>query len=176
MTDQPRTIVLVGAPGSGKTTTGGKLARRLQMDFMDIDHVIEAEQGITIPEIFSTRGERAFRELEHETTLRVMDRPGIVSLGGGAVKNPDIRRALLPAEVVWLQVTAEGATRRMGKAAAHRPLLAGGVQSTMEKLLEERRALYDEVATHRIDTNGLTATAVVRRIMAIYGFENGGAR
>ncbi|GAA1398642.1 shikimate kinase [Luteococcus peritonei] len=169
----PETIVLVGAPGAGKSTIGARLARRLGMDFTDVDELIEQRAGKPIPEIFLMDGEPAFRELERETTLELVGRPGIVSLGGGAVMNPLIRQALAERTVVWLDVSAHHASRRVGLTGNSRPLLAGGnVHSTMVRLMNERLPLYREVSTHRIDTNGLKPAAVVRELLARLGVDD----
>ncbi|MEL4357999.1 MULTISPECIES: shikimate kinase [unclassified Luteococcus] len=165
----PRTIVLVGAPGAGKSTVGAKLARKLELPFTDVDQEIEVRAGMPIGEIFVTRGEPAFRELEREVTLEVLASPGVVSLGGGAVMNDQIRAALAHQHVVWLDVSAHHASRRVGISGAGRPLFASNVHSTMVKLMNQRLPLYREVATTRIDTNGLKPNAVVRLVLGEFG-------
>lgn len=170
MTELPRTIVLVGAPGAGKSTVGSKLARKLQMDFTDVDDLIAERAGMPIPEIFLTRGEAAFREMERDLTLVTIGQPGVVSLGGGAVMNDEIRAALAGHHVIWLDVSAHQASRRVGLTGTDRPLLAAGnVHSTMVKLMNQRMPLYREVATTRIDTNGLKTNAVVRLVLGALG-------
>lgn len=165
----PQTIVLVGAPGAGKSTVGGKLAKKLGVAFTDVDALIERRAGVPISEIFVTRGEAAFRELERDLTLEVLATPGVVSLGGGAVMNEQIRAALAHQHVIWLDVSAHHASRRVGITGTGRPLFAGNVHSTMVKLMNQRLPLYREVATTRIDTNGLKPNAVVRLVLAELG-------
>lgn len=165
----PETIVLVGAPGAGKSTVGAKLARRLGVDFTDVDTLVEQRAGKPISEIFLMDGEAAFRRLERDTTLELVGRPGVVSLGGGAVMDADIRAALAGVHVVWLDVSANQASRRVGLHGNGRPLLAGGVHSTMVRLMNERLPLYQQVATTRIDTNQLRPAAVVRQVLAELG-------
>ncbi len=167
------TIVLVGAPGAGKSTVGARLARRLGTDFTDVDALIAERAGKPIPEIFLMDGEPAFREMERATTLELVNSPGVVSLGGGAVMNPSIRQALAGCTVVWLDVSAAHASRRVGLTGAGRPLLSGGsVHSTMVRLMNERAPLYREVATHRIDTDAMKPAAVVRAVLAALGIED----
>ncbi|MEL4504524.1 shikimate kinase [Luteococcus sp. H138] len=165
----PQTIVLVGAPGAGKSTVGGKLARKLGVTFTDVDALIEERAGMPIGEIFVTRGEPAFRELERDVTLEMLATPGVVSLGGGAVMNDRIRGALAGSHVIWLDVSAHHASRRVGIAGAGRPLFANNVHSTMVRLMNQRLPLYRQVATTRIDTNGLKPNAVVRLVLAELG-------
>lgn len=165
-----QTIVLVGAPGAGKSTVGVVLARRTGCEFTDVDAAIEQVAGKPISAIFLEDGEPAFRELERRVTLGALQRPGVVSLGGGAVMNPEIRDALGRHTVVWLDVSAAQATRRVGLGDS-RPLLAGqGIHSTMVRLLNERLPVYEQVATHRVDTNGRRPNQVARDLMELLGF------
>lgn len=165
------TIVLVGAPGAGKSTVGAVLARRTERVFTDVDATIEQLAGKPISAIFLEDGEPAFRELERRVTLEALERPGVVSLGGGAVMNAEIREALEAHTVVWLDVSAAQATRRVGLGDS-RPLLAGqGIHSTMVKLMNERLPLYEQVATHRIDTNGRRPNQVAREVMELLGLQ-----
>lgn len=154
-------IVLVGAPGSGKSTVGRLLADRLGRRFVDVDAVIEQRAGKPIAEIFADEGEPAFRAVEEATTLEHLE-PGdaVVSLGGGAVLSPVIRAALAPHPVVWLQVSAGAAAERVGLNAA-RPLLLGNVRGRLIQLLNQRTPLYAEVATVAVPTDGHTADEVV---------------
>ena len=156
-------VVLVGAPGAGKSTVGAHLARRLGVGFVDVDGLIEERTGKTIAEIFVDDGEAAFRELEVATTLEVLQQPGVVSLGGGAVTSPAIRAALRGHHVVWLEVSVTQATRRVGMNAV-RPLLLGNVRSRLVQLMAERRPLYEEVATITIDTSTAKPPALAREI------------
>ncbi|WP_375425102.1 shikimate kinase [uncultured Friedmanniella sp.] len=154
------TIVLVGAPGSGKSTVGPLLAARLGVAFVDVDGVIEERAGRSIAEIFADDGEPAFRALEESTTAELLGGPGVLSLGGGAVLSAATRKALRGHRVVWLQVSASTAVSRVGLNEA-RPLLLGNVRGRLIKLLAERTPLYAEVATERVETDVLTPAAVV---------------
>lgn len=160
-------LVLVGAPGSGKSTVGPALAERLELPFVDVDQLIEAGTGRSIAEIFATDGEKAFRDLEREATLAVLAEPGerVVSLGGGAVLDPQIRDALAAHEVVWLKVSAGRAADRVGLNVA-RPLLLGNVRGRLIKLLGERTPLYAAAAGLTVDTDDLAAAEVADLIIA----------
>lgn len=160
-----RPIVLVGAPGSGKSTVGKLLAAQLGREFVDVDSVIEERAGKPIAEIFVDDGEPAFREAEEATTIELLDRSGVVlSLGGGAVMSATTRRALADHHVVWLQVSAGNAAERVGLSSA-RPLLLGNVRGRLIQLLNQRTPLYAAVATATVATDSLTADEVVAAIV-----------
>jgi shikimate kinase len=157
-------IVLVGAPGSGKSTVGRVLARELGMAFRDVDAEIEAREGKPVSEIFADDGEAAFRALEEATTAELLSQPGVLSLGGGAVLSAATRSALRGHRVVWLQVSAPNAAKRVGLNEA-RPLLLGNVRGTLIRLLAQRTPLYAEVATQTVSTDDQGVAAVVRQIV-----------
>jgi shikimate kinase len=157
-------VVIVGAPGSGKSTVGALLAEQLGTTFADVDAVIEAEAGKSIAEIFAEDGEAAFRVLEEVATKRLLANPGVLSLGGGAVLSAATRAQLLGQRVVWLQVSVPVAMKRVGIDKA-RPLLLGNVRGRLIQLLNERIPLYAEVATEVVDTNERTPAEVVASIV-----------
>jgi len=159
-----RSVVLIGAPGAGKSTVGVMVARRLGVDFVDVDDVIEHRAGKPISEIFVDEGEAHFRRVERETTLELLRSGGVVSLGGGAVMDPEIRAALAGHDVVWLKVSITQATRRIGMNTL-RPLLLGNVRSRLVALLKERTPLYEQCATLTIDTDGLKARQAARQVV-----------
>lgn len=155
-----RLVILVGAPGAGKTTVGQKLAQRLGVPFRDVDHDIEAAQGKPISDIFIDDGEPHFRELEHQAIVAALSaHDGVLSLGGGAVLDPRTREALRGHEVVWLVVSVGDAASRVGLG-TNRPVLAMNPRATMKFLLEQREPLYDEVSTIEVDTTGRTADEI----------------
>lgn len=160
-----RPVVLVGAPGSGKSTVGRRLAAALGREFCDVDAVIEERAGKPIAEIFVDEGEPAFRALEVETTLELLQRAAVISLGGGAVLSDTIRAALADHHVVWLQVSAGAAADRVGMSSA-RPLLLGNVRGRLIQLLNQRTPLYAEVATQTVATDGRTPDEVVAAVLA----------
>ncbi len=162
MTDWP--VVLVGAPGAGKSTVGRRLAHALGVPFRDTDADVEATVGTSVSDIFITEGEAAFRAYERAAVERALgEHPGVLSLGGGAVCDPHTRELLLGHRVVWLQVGLAAAASRVGLSGA-RPLLLGDVRATMKRLLDERNELYAEVATVEIPTDGLGVDAVVAEV------------
>lgn len=152
-------LVLMGAPGSGKSSVGALLAGRWGVPFADVDAVIESRVGKSVAEIFADDGEPVFRAFEESTTAELLDTPGVLALGGGAILSPATRETLRGHRVVWLQVTVPHAIKRVGMNEA-RPLLLGNVRGRLLKLLNERTPLYAEVATESVDTDGLTVEQV----------------
>jgi shikimate kinase len=157
-------IVLVGAPGSGKSTVGAMLAERLGVTFRDVDAVIVERTGKSIPEIFTDDGEATFRALEERITAELLPLPGVLSLGGGAVLSAVTRSALRGHRVIWLKVGLSQSLKRVGLDTA-RPLLLGNVRGRLRKLLSERATLYREVGTEVIDTDNTTPAEIVETIM-----------
>ena len=165
MAPEQGTIVVVGAPGAGKTTVGQALADRLGLRFADVDAVIVDRAGKPIAEIFADEGEDAFRALEEQVTAELLDEAGVLALGGGAVLSPRTREALRGHRVVWLRVGLAAAVKRVGMDTA-RPLLLGNVRGRLLALLNERAPLYADVATQVIDTDELDPATVAERIAA----------
>lgn len=161
-------IVLIGAPGAGKTSVGKRLARRLGRTFVDVDQRIEEVVGKPVAEIFAEEGEAHFRQLEQDATLELLDAYDVVSLGGGAVMNPAIRDALTGHEVIWLRVSIGQATRRVGMNTA-RPLLLGNVRGRLVELLRERTPVYKALATQVVDTDGRSSVELADQLAAERG-------
>ncbi|MDO4411981.1 shikimate kinase [Cutibacterium sp.] len=158
-------IVLIGAPGSGKSTVGPLLADRLGEKFVDVDSVIEDVEGRDIPEIFLAEGEPYFRQVERRETLAAIEGGGVVSLGGGAPVDAEVGKALDQVCVVWLDVSARTAADRVGLKDTGRPLLGSQVHSQLVRLMKERRAVYERPATIRVATDKLTPDQVVEVIV-----------
>lgn len=160
-------LVLVGAPGAGKTTVGLLVAARLGVEFLDTDHVVEERAGKPIPEIFYDEGEAAFRALETAALADTLaSHPGVLALGGGVVLRPENRAALAGHRVVHLRVGLADAVARVGLA-RNRPVLAISPRATLRHLLEERAPLYAEVATDVVDTDGRDPEDVAADVAAL---------
>ncbi|MCK2217368.1 shikimate kinase [Actinomadura sp. ATCC 31491] len=146
--------VLIGPPGSGKTTLGLLLAERLGVAFRDTDADVEAVAGKPVSDIFVEDGEERFRELEHEAVRRALaEHDGVLSLGGGAVLHAETQALLAGQHVVYLQVGLADAVQRVGLASA-RPLLVLNPRSRLKKLMEERRPVYERLAAVTVVTDG----------------------
>ena len=158
--------VLIGLPGSGKSTIGRRLAKSLEVSLLDTDTAIEETTGRSIADIFATDGEPEFRRIEEDViraALRSHD--GVLSLGGGAVTTSGVREALAGHVVIYLEISAAEGVRRTGGSTV-RPLLAGGDRGEKFKaLMAERVPLYRRVATMRVNTNRRNPGAVVRHIV-----------
>ena len=157
--------VLVGMPGSGKSTIGRRLARALDVPLLDTDAKIVETAGRSIAEIF-VEGEAEFRRIEAEVVgAALADHDGIVSLGGGAITTPEVRQALAGHTVIYLEISAAEGIRRTSGGTV-RPLLAGGDPGErFRELMTQRVPLYRQVATLRINTNRRNPGAVVRHIV-----------
>lgn len=161
-------IVLVGLPGVGKTTVGRALARRFGLRFIDVDQLLERREGTSVARIFADRGEPAFREMEAAATTALLNEPGVIALGGGAVTNPAVRQALAGHTVVWLRASVEAGTQRIGQT-THRPLMRGDVGATLTRLSHERRDFYAQVSSHQVDTDARSPQQVVEQIAGLIG-------
>jgi len=160
-------VVLVGPPGAGKTTVARELAARLGVAARDTDADVEAVAGRTVAEIFVDEGEARFRELELDAVLLALtSHDGVLALGGGSVLDPRIEAALAGHTVVFLDVGIADAAKRIGFT-KERPLLMMNPRAQWVALMDGRRATYERVATHRVDTAGRTADEVAEDIVAL---------
>ena len=159
--------VLIGMPGSGKSTIGRRLAKSLSVALMDTDATIEQTTGRAIADIFATDGEKEFRRIEEEVVREALaSHDGVLSLGGGAITSPGVREALSGHNVVYLEISAAEGVRRTGGSTV-RPLLAGGDRAEkFRALLSQRVPLYRRAATIRVNTNRRNPGAVVRYIVS----------
>lgn len=158
--------VLVGPPGAGKTTVGTLLAAALGVEFRDVDADIEATAGKPIPEIFIDEGEEHFRALERAAVASALTSSGgVVALGGGAILAAETRDLLAGHTVVYLTVELSDAVSRVGLGTG-RPLLALNPRATLKYLLDQRRPLYEQVATVTVGTGGRTPEDIAEELAA----------
>jgi shikimate kinase len=160
-------VYLVGMPGSGKSSVGPELARRLGVPFVELDEEIERAAGRPVREIFEQHGETRFRELEAAALVEAAGRdPSVVSCGGGIVLEPANRATLrATGAVVFLSVPLVVLRDRV-RPAAERPLIREA--GDLERLFEQREALYREFAAHVVDGSGTVeevAAAIERELL-----------
>lgn len=164
-------VVLVGVPGSGKTTVGTVLAERLGLAFRDTDQDVERAEGKAVADIFVDSGEPAFRALEKDAVDRALrEHDGVLALGGGAVLDAGTRDLLMTEPTVWLRVGAPAGAHRVGLDVP-RPVLLGNVRGRLSALVAERAPLYAEVARLSVDTDDRSPAEVADVIVTELALE-----
>jgi shikimate kinase len=162
----PRTIVMVGMMGAGKTSLGKRLAARLSLPFIDADAEIETAANASIAEIFERYGEPYFREGERRVIHRLLNgEPKVLATGGGAYMNPETRADIAASGIaVWLKADLDVLLARVRRR-NHRPLLAtGDPEETLRRLIEERYPVYAEAPIH-VHSRDVAHEAVVTDIL-----------
>jgi len=155
-------VVLVGPMGAGKTRVGKRVARLLDVGFTDTDRVVVAEHG-PIGDLFAEHGEPYFRALERDAVVRALATGDVVSLGGGAVLDPQTQADLRGHRVVFLTVTARAVEGRLGD--GKRPLIRDGVND-WQRIFDERRDIYQGLSGLTIDTSHRPSDAVAEEVAA----------
>jgi len=161
-------IFLVGLMGSGKTTIGRALAKRLNLRFVDADHEIESRTGASITLIFEIEGEASFRQREADVIRDLTQQQGIVlATGGGAILDPESRRSLREhGTVVYLRASVGSLVQRTSHD-RQRPLLqTADPRARIEELMRQRAPLYEEVAHITVETGRPNVQSVVQNILA----------
>jgi shikimate kinase len=167
-------IYLIGLMGAGKTTIGRQLAKSLAVPFYDSDKAIEESTGVDIPTIFEFEGEEGFRDREQKMIQKLTQLHGIVlATGGGAILREENRNSLKEnGYIVYLQCSVDRILERTRRD-TQRPLLrTDNPKERLQKLFEQRQALYLSCADFKIDTGILKSKTVVSRILEEYRAAN----
>lgn len=156
-------IVLIGAPGSGKSTVGVALAAHLQWPFIDTDALIELKESRKITDLFVDHGEDYFRSVEFETLKEVLQEiSAVISLGGGAPISQQAQDAISSSNstIVFLDVSLATAAPRVGFN-RDRPLLLGNPRAQWQALSDQRRPIYEKLATQAIKVDDMTVDEII---------------
>lgn len=161
MVEQHPVVVIIGAPGAGKTRLGKRIAKALRVPFIDTDKRIVAAHG-PISEIFSKHGEAAFRAIERDVVSKALNERVVLTLGGGAVLDPTTQADLAHQRVIQITVSPEAVVSRISS--SKRPLLANGVGAWLA-LVETRKPIYDRLSARSFDTSSLPLDTVAEEIV-----------
>lgn len=171
----PRSIVMVGLMGAGKSHIGRRLAALLDRPFHDSDAEVEHAAGRSVREIFETYGETAFRDCERKVISRLIDdEPCVLATGGGAFVNPETRAALLASAVcVWLRADLDLLVFRTAGRTTRPLLLTGDPRTILGDLMEKRYPLYAEAQVVVDTRNEPSENTVARVVAALDAFRQG---
>ena len=161
-------LVFLGMMGSGKSSIGSLVAKKLKLNFVDIDKEIEKNLNITIKKIFEVKGENYFRKIEEQTTLKKLKlNSTVISLGGGAFANNNIRKEILKNHLsFWLNWDDKTLLNRI-KNSKKRPLAINATDTELIDLIKKRSNIYSK-ALYEIKCDNLTKSAIVNKIVEIY--------
>lgn len=170
--------MVVGLPGTGKTSVGTLLAARLGWAFADLDRQIEQASGHTIPGLVAEKGWPVFRDLEQDVLAGLLERDRIViATGGGAVDRAGNRGAILRrARVIWLQAEMPVLLDRLGADPTQRPLLAVNPEKRLRELSAARQGFYAELADERVRTDQVDPEAIARHLAELVASQWSGSK
>ena len=161
-------LVFLGMMGSGKSSIGSIISKKLNIDFIDIDEEIEKNLGMTISKIFEIKGEKYFRKIEETITLRILKKNKIViSLGGGGFLNNKIKKEILDNHIsFWLNWDIKSLINRI-KDSKKRPVAFNATTNELANLIKKRSIVYSK-AMYKINCENLSKNEVVNNILKIY--------
>jgi len=161
-------LVFLGMMGSGKSSIGSLVAKKLKLDFIDVDKEIEKELGLTISKIFETKGEDYFRKLEEKITLKILKiHSTVISLGGGAFVNKVIRKEVLKNHIsFWLNWNDEILINRI-KNSKKRPIAFKSTDNELIDLIKKRSNIYSK-ALYEIKCDKLSKSEIVKKVLKNY--------
>ena len=163
-----KNIVFLGMMGSGKSSIGNLVSKKLNLPFIDIDHLIEELMGMSILEIFENNGENFFRNLEEKITLKSLNnKKSVIALGGGGFINTRVRKDVLSNHFsFWLDWNESILLKRI-RNSKKRPLAFEATDLEIKKIIKKRIKVYSK-AQFKINCNKLTKTEIQKKIIKIY--------
>tara|TARA_B100000780_G_scaffold185370_1_gene130178 strand:- start:710 stop:1222 length:513 start_codon:yes stop_codon:yes gene_type:complete len=163
-----KNIVFLGMMGSGKSSIGDLISKKLNIPFIDIDYLIEERAGISISKIFENKGEDYFRNLEEKITLKYLKKKkSVISLGGGGFINNNIRKVVLSDHFsFWLDWDKSVLLKRI-RNSKKRPLASRSTDQEIKTIMKKRIKIYSK-AQFKINCNTLTKIEIVKKIIEIY--------
>ena len=158
-------IVFLGMMGSGKSSVGNLVSKKLDLEFYDIDKIIEKRQGSNISKIFEEKGEKYFRKIEEEVTLKMLKKNrSVISLGGGAFLNKNIREEIVNKHLsFWLKWDSRTLIKRIFKS-SKRPIAMKSTKEELVDLIKKRSNIYSK-ALYKINCENLTKIEIVNKIL-----------
>ena len=161
-------IVFLGMMGSGKTSIGSIVSRRLNLNFFDIDQAIENYEKMKIAKIFQSKGESFFRDIEKKITLDILrNKKGVIALGGGAFMNKVVKKEVLENHLsFWLNWDNDTLINRI-KNSKKRPLAINSSRNKLIEIIKKRSLIYSK-ALYKIDCENLTKQEIAKKIIKIY--------
>jgi len=169
-----KSLVLVGMMGTGKSTIGKEVAKKLKIEFVDTDKLIEDEANLTIAEIFKKNGEKYFRELEEKIFLKIKnDKEKIISVGGGAFINDAIRKKILKEYLsIWLNMNEDLIISRIKRNAKKRPMVdQNNIEKSIKNLKKTRDTIY-KMANYEINCNLNSKNKIIEKVKNFYEKNN----
>ena len=161
-------LVFLGMMGSGKSSIGSIVSKKLNIEFIDVDKKIEKKLGMEISKIFENKGENFFRKIEEIITLKLLRKnKTVISLGGGAFLNNKIKKEVLENHIsFWLNWDTKTLINRIKKS-QKRPIAFNASKNELADLIKKRSMIYSK-AMYRVDCENLTKIEVVKKILKIY--------
>ena len=161
-------LVFLGMMGSGKTSIGSIVAKKLNLNFIDVDQEIEKKLGMTIHKVFQNKGEKYFREIEETTALKILKKQrSVISLGGGSFLNNKIKKEILKNHIsFWLNWDNKTLVNRI-KDNHKRPLAFKASKNELMELIKKRSIVYSK-AMYKIDCEKLTKNEIANDILKLY--------
>ncbi len=162
-----KNLIFLGMMGSGKSSIGLLVSRKLKLNFIDIDKEIEREMGTKITKIFENKGEKFFRELEEKVSLKMIKKSRtVVALGGGAFLNKNIRKEVLDNHIsFWLNWDSKTLIDRI-KNSAKRPIAIKSSNYELNEMIKKRSNFYSK-AMYKINCEGISKNEILNKVLEI---------